>query len=81
MQCNMVKLQELEGQLWTAADGMRTNSEENRAVVQHTFSYLPHDELPESYDDQRQRKKPGTLYEHFCESYEEANVNKYELVS
>lgn len=55
-------------------------SQQNRAVVQRTIRDLLHDELPESYDDQWQRQKLDTLYEHFYESYEEANINKYERV-
>lgn len=55
-------------------------SQQNRAVVQRTIRDLLHDELPESYDDQWQTQKLNTIYEHFYESYEDANVNKYELV-
>ncbi len=52
-------------------------SQQNRAIVQRTIRDILDDELPESYDDNWQRKKLGVLYEHIYESYENANMNVY----
>lgn len=52
-------------------------SQQNRAIVQRTIRDVLSDELPESYDNEWQRKKLGTLYEHFYESYEDARVSVY----
>lgn len=54
-------------------------SQQNRAIVQRTIRDVLSDELPESYDNDWQRKKIGVLYEHFYESYEDAEVNIYEM--
>lgn len=55
-------------------------SQQNRAIVQRTIRDVLHDELPESYDPDWQQKKLNTLYEHFYESYEDAEVNIYQSV-
>lgn len=56
-------------------------SQQNRAIVQRTIRDVLNDELPSGYDSDWQRKKLGVLYEHFYESYEDANTNIYEMVS
>lgn len=55
-------------------------SQQNRAIVQRTIRDVLSDELPDSYDNDWQRKKLGVLYEHFYEAYEDANINAYEAV-
>jgi hypothetical protein len=37
--------------------------------------------MTESYDSRWQRKKLGVLYEHFYESYEDANKSIYEVAA
>ena len=54
-------------------------SQQNRAIVQRTIRDVLNDELPSSYDTEWQQKKFGTLYEHFYESYEDSEVNIYEM--
>jgi type I restriction enzyme R subunit len=54
-------------------------SQQNRAIVQRTIRDVLQDELPESYNSEWQQKKLSTLYEHFYESYEDANTSVYEM--
>lgn len=54
-------------------------SQQNRAIVQRTIRDVLNEELPSGYDGDWRRKKLGVLYEHFYESYEDANINVYEL--
>jgi type I restriction enzyme R subunit len=54
-------------------------SQQNRAIVQRTIRDVLSEELPESYNNDWQRKKLGVLYEHFYESYENANTSVYEI--
>ena len=54
-------------------------SQQNRAIVQRAIRDVLHEELPSSYDTDWQQKKLSTLYEHFYESYEDANTSVYEM--
>jgi type I restriction enzyme R subunit len=56
-------------------------SQQNRAIVQRTIRDLLQEELPTSYDIDWQQKKLNTLYEHFYESYEDANTSIYEVAA
>lgn len=53
-------------------------SQQNRAIVQRTIRDVLNEELPSSFDNAWQKQKISTLYEHFYEAYEDANVNIYE---
>lgn len=52
-------------------------SQQNRAIVQRTIRNVLDEELPDSYNDDWQMKKIGVLYEHFYESYENAETSVY----
>jgi type I restriction enzyme R subunit len=54
-------------------------SQQNRAIVQRTIRDLLNVELPESFDNNWQQKKLGVLYEHFYESYENAETSVYSI--